>query len=637
MRSRSGTFFVAVLMAVSWLAGCAAGRAGATAAARPSGPVRIEYVVKLDQPQTQMVDIVMKVKGWDKPALDVHMPVWRPGRYAVLDLAGGVRDVKAMGPGGAALDIKKTEKSSWTVATPAAGDVTIEYRIYANSLTERTRHVDDSHAFLSGSAVFMYIHELRESPVEVRVDAPDGWKTATGLERVGTGGEVFIADNYDVLVDSPLEIGKHDLIEFEVSGIPHEIAIWGAGSGDYQRDRLKEDFGKIVHETAELFGEYPYRRYVFMLHITTRGGGGTEHLNSTIMQAPPAIFETPDRYRSFLSLVAHEFHHTWNVKQLRPAGLKPYDYQRENYTDLLWVAEGTTTYYENVVLSRAGLMKPKAYFDIIATTIREEGARPGGTVQSLHDSSFDAWIKFNRPTPDAVNSTVSFYSKGELVNLALDMEVRRASGNKASLDSVMKEMYRRFPLAGPGFTTEDLLKCLHDQTGQDFSDFFRRYVSGTEPPPFVELLAVAGLELKQKEKPADKPEDPDADNRVPAYIGLRLRDADGLPVVTAVLADGPAYLAGLNADDQVVALNGRKLAAGDLETRLKLIKPGDKVRVTFLRGEMLREVEFAAAEPRPVSWTVKQVKEPTAEQRAVYESWLGQPWEKKEEKAEKDG
>lgn len=621
---------VVLICSLPLFCGCAAAQLRGQPKTGSDGPVRVVYTVKLDQPQTQMVDMSMLVRDWEGGPLEFHLPVWRPGRYAVLDLAGGVRDVRATGPSGGELEVEKIQKSSWRIEQPGRGDISIHYRVYANSLAERTRHVDSTHAFLSGSAVFMYIHERRDAAAEVRVEAPDDWKTATGLPRVGPGR--FRAADYDVLVDSPLEIGLHDLIEFDVDGVPHEIVVWG--HGDYKREKLKDDFAKIVRETARMFGDVPYERYVFMLHLSSRASGGTEHLNSTIMQASPTVFDAPGTYRNFLALVSHEFYHTWNVKQLRPAGIKPYDYQRENYTDLLWIAEGTTSYYEHVILARAGLMTPKAYFEATASTIRDERQRPGATVQSVADSSFDAWVKFSRPTPDAANSTVSFYSKGELVNLVLDMEIRRITDNRVSLDSVMLELYRRFPLAGPGFTRNDVLAALKDLTGGDFTEFFQKYISGTDPLPLEDALRTAGLNLDREEK--KKPEGADEPERDPAYTGLKLKDADGFAVVTGVLSDGPAYAAGMNADDQIVALNGRRLRAADLDARLKKIAPGEPVRLTFLRADELREIEFKAIEKSNAGWTIKHVKEPTPAQLAVYESWLGQPWPGAE-KTDSDG
>jgi len=332
-----------------------------------------------------------------------------------------------------------------------------------------------------------------KDPVLVNVEAPASWKIATGLESVPGNPRRLFAPNYDVLVDSPLEIGLHDLLEFEVNGKPHQIAIWGGAK--YDPDRLKADFSNIVKSQARLFGDMPYNRYVFLIHAVPDASGGTEHLNSTIIQKPRSSLENPGAYQSFLGIVSHEFFHTWNVKQFRPAGIHPYDYMRENYTDLLWIVEGTTSYYGDLTNVRAGIRKPDDYLRTLSDAIHTMRNRPGARMQSLAESSFDAWIKFSRSTPDDANFTISFYDGGALASLLMDMELRRRTRNKVSLDDVMREMYRRFPLSGNGYTTADIIALLETISESQWHDFFARYINGTDPYPFESALQVVGLEL----------------------------------------------------------------------------------------------------------------------------------------------
>lgn len=606
-----------VSLPLLWLAGCSvAGPAPATRG--DNDPVRVEYTVRLREPQTQTVDISLTVRGLPGETVDFVLPAWRPGRYAINDHAGTVRTVAAAAAAGGPLPIAKTDKSTWRVTRGAASDVRLDYTIYANSLADRTRHVDDTHAFLSGAAVFMFVPEWRAEPLRVRVEAPQGWRTATGLERAG-GANTFFAPNYDVLVDSPLEIGRHELLTFDVDGVPHEVAIWGR-SNHRLRD-VSGDFAKIVRSQRDIFGDFPYTRYVFLLHCAPGARGGTEHLNSTIMQAAPTVFDTLAAYRGFLGLVSHEFFHTWNVKQLRPAGMHPYDYVHENYTDLLWVAEGTTSYYDDLTLARTELLPRKDYFKMIADGHSGLLATPGRRLQSLAQSSFDAWIKFNRATPDSANSTVNFYSKGALASLLLDMELRQRTGNRVSLDDVMREMYRAFPLSGPGYTTPDLLATLERLSGTSFAEFHDRYVAGNDELPLAAALAVAGLDL------ALEPVTGDDEPERKAYTGLRLVDRAGATTVESVLSDGPAYTAGVQAADEVVALNGVRLKAADLDARLRLVGEGDPVRLTLLRRDELHEIEFTPLWRPNEKWACKQVKEPSDDQRAVFESWMKQPWD----------
>ncbi|MHC5026537.1 MAG: M61 family metallopeptidase, partial [Planctomycetota bacterium] len=321
----------------------AAALAALAAASATHADGTIRYTVRLDAPQTQMVDIGVEVRvGAEAGFVDFSMPAWRPGRYLIHDPAGGVQEVRATDEGGNALPVEKLDKDTWRVMRGDATAVRLDYRLYANSLGSRTRHVDDTHAFLSGDSVFVYAEGRRDSPVLVEVEAPDAWRIAGGLEFAEGRTDAVVAPDYDVLIDTPLEIGIHDTLEFTVGGRRHEIVIWPVDHAAYDAEQLTGDFARIVEAQLAIFGRLPYERYVFLVHAGAGAGGGTEHLNSTIMQTSRAALEGGSAYRRFLGLVSHEFFHTWNVKQLRPAGINPYDYTRENYTKLLWVAEGTT-------------------------------------------------------------------------------------------------------------------------------------------------------------------------------------------------------------------------------------------------------------------------------------------------------
>jgi predicted metalloprotease with PDZ domain len=580
----------------------------------------IEYTVSLNAPQTQMVDIRMVIRNVAGPTLDVAMPVWRPGRYEVLDPAGGVRDVCAVTSAGRSLPIVKTDKTTWHITTGGAEEVAVTYCLYANSLGDRTRHVDDTHAFLSGATVFFHVPDRRKDPLLVNIEAPASWKIATGLECEPGNPRKLLAPNYDVLVDSPLEIGLHDLLEFEVNGKPHQIAIWGGAK--YDPDKLKADFTKIVKSQADLFGDMPYRRYVFLIHVGPDASGGTEHLNSTIIQRPRQSLENPEADKTFLGIVSHEFFHTWNVKQFRPAGIHPYDYMRENYTDLLWVAEGTTSYYADLTTVRVGISKPDEYLQTLSDAIHAMRNRPGARVQSLAESSFDAWIKFNRSAPNDPNFTVSFYDAGALASLLMDMELRSRTRNRVSLDDVMREMYRRFPLSGNGYTTADMIALLETISESDWDDFFARYINGTGRYPFESALGVVGLEL------SIQPEKKDDPIMQTAYSGLNLADRNGGAVVRSVLSDGPAYLAGVMPGDEIIAVNGRRVSSSQFDEAIGLLQPGDAVTLHIIRRDELRTVSFKLAGKPNGRWKVSRMKDPTGSQKAAYHSWLHQEWPK---------
>ncbi|MHC5003193.1 MAG: M61 family metallopeptidase [Planctomycetota bacterium] len=630
----------------------------AAAAARADvAPPPVEYTVRLDAPQTQMVGVSVRVSDVDEPELQLALPVWRPGRYQVLDPAGAVRDVTAASGDGRPLRVEKTGKSTWSIETAGADSVTVAYRLYANELGSRTRHVDDTHAFLSGESVFMYFPSRRDREVRVSIEAPAGWRVATGLESPGEDPRVRVAASYDVLVDSPFEIGLHDVLEFDVAGIPHEIVIWG--DCEYDGARLVEDTRRIVETQRAIFGRLPYERYVFMIHAGAGAGGGTEHLNSTIMQTSCSSLEGSlenDRaYRRFLGLVSHEMFHTWNVKQFRPAGLTPYDYQRENYTRLLWVVEGATSYYDDLTLVRAGVVKPGRYLDRLGDAVTSLRKRPGARVQSLESSSFDAWIKFTRPDADSVNATVSFYAKGALASLLLDMHIRARSSNTASMDDVMRTLFERFPPEGPGYRPEDMVAIAGELAGDSLVEVFATAVRGTDPLDLESVLGVVGLELvfepagdgREDDEDGEGDDDgPDEDApagdgpggagqepraggpvvREAAYLGLDLADRGGRAVVRSVRADGPAWSAGIIVDDEIVAMNARRLRAGDLDDRLERHQPGEVVTLHVIRRDVLRTFTVALAGRPDGTWEIRRLDDADEAQRAAYAQWLGQPW-----------
>ena len=618
-----------------------------------SADTPLRYHVDLTTARTQEIEVslTMPVEP-GRTSLDLAMPVWRPGRYVVLDPAGTVRDFVAHDERGEPLEVSKADKSTWRVALGGTSKITVRYKLYANSLGDRTRHADATHAFLSGSTVFVYPVGQRDRALTVELEAPDHWQIASGLETSPSHARTLVAPSYDVLADSPIEIGEQERLEFDVDGIPHEIVIWPTGRL-YDGERLERDFAAIVKSQAELFGDMPYERYVFLLHVGAGAGGGTEHLNSTIMQVPRSRLEASldegvtQEYRRLLGLVSHEMFHTWNVKQLRPANLAPYDWQNENYSTLFWVAEGTTSYYDDLTLVETELISTKTYLRLLGEAIDGLRKRPGTRAQSLADSSYDAWIKFNRRTPNDVNTTVSFYTKGAIVSLLIDLELRRLTDDERSLDDVMRTLYRNHPLDQGGFTELDLLAALEATASSDWSGFLSRYVHSSDELPLEEAFAHVGLELElvaDKKRPDEGAgsdatageEEQDSSTELEtsedepiaqrARLGAQLRDEAGSTKVTAVLSDGPAWAAGLIAGDQIVALDNRRLRASELESRLERYEPGDTVGLHFLRHDDLYHVELTLGSEPAASWKLRTVDDPTPEQKRAWESWVGHPF-----------
>ena len=560
------------------------------------------------------------------------MPSWTPGSYLLREFPRNVQDFNATDGSEAALAWTKLDKNCWRVEAPSDGSLRVRYRVYANELSVRTSHLDASHGYVNGASVFMYAAGREREPIRLRIDAPPPWRATTALTSAGP--ETFCATDYAELIDSPIEIGTHELLEWEVEGIPHRYAIWGRGN--YDAERIVADTRRIIEAARELWGGLPYDSYTFILHLTSGGYGGLEHRDSTSLLVDRWTFEGKE-YEKFLGLVAHEFFHTWNGKRLRPEPLGNPDLMRENYTRGLWVVEGLTTYYTDLLLRRAGLITATRYGERLGEMIGRLQALPGRHVQTLEESSFDTWIKFYRPDAHTPNSQISYYQKGALVGLLLDLRIREATDNRRSLDDVMRRLWteygsedRPFP-EGRGKGIEAIAAEI---SGTDLTDFFDRALRSTEELDYNRYLAVAGLRLGRRDRADDSAEAVDPAKRRPAApnaaaagtetpLGMRIKNENGRVVVTHVLAGTPAYEAGVNAGDELLALDGFRVTPGTLPTRLSELEPGNEVRLAVFRRDELLALPVEVRDAIPPPPRMERVEHPTPLQRVVYAGWLG--------------
>jgi len=583
----------------------------------------VRYLLGMSRPHTHLFEAEITLDGLAKneKSMDFIMPVWRSGRYVLFDFAGGVQEFAAEA-NGATLSWRKTDKSTWRVENNGSVKLIVRYKVYANEFEQRTRGLNDRHGFVDASAVFMYVEKFRKLPLQLQVQPFNDWHVTTGLDAVAGQQNLFRAPNYDYLADCPLEIGTHKDFDFEAEGKPHRLMIYGEGNWD--APKMIEDLKKIVKACREFWGDLPYEHYTFMLHCTPSGGGGTEHINSTIMGTRPYIFREPASYRGFIGLSMHEFFHTWNVKQLRPAGIMPYDFTKENYTEELWLAEGGTDYFTTMLTRRAGFNTVEQTFEALATLLRNAKARPGRNIQSVAESSFDAWVKLWKNLPNAFNAEVDYYEKGEQVSLLLDLEIRQRSENRASFDDAMRALYKKFPLGKKGYTNADVQKAAEELTQSSFAEFFRDCIYGKKEIDFARFLGYAGLEVAEKKR----------DNVAPD-LGILVVSASERSIIRRVTAGSAAQVAGLDLGDELLALNGKRVRSSDLNERLKDYKPDDKVKLTVFRDEQLREFEITLSAPAP-DYQVQRVKEPNALQKKIYRSWLGAEWPEEKTATEKE-
>jgi predicted metalloprotease with PDZ domain len=572
----------------------------------------ITYTVSMPAPHSHLFHVSVALDGLVGPHVDLVLPAWTPGSYMVREYARHVQGFGAQAEGAGELPWRKLAKDTWRVETGGAERITVGYQVYANDLTVRTSHLDGTHGYFNGATLFVYAPGRTDEPLRLVVEPPAGWQVTTGLDPDG-GPHSFRADDYDHLVDSPVECGTHRLLSFAVDGVPHRIAIWGRGNED--EARLVADTRRIVEVQRDFFGGLPYRHYTFILHLTDGKGGGLEHRNSVTNMLDRWTFRPERSYERYLSLTSHELFHVWNVKRLRPAPLGPFDYQRENYTRLLWLMEGGTSYYDDLLLARAGLLTPERYLEKLAADIVTLQSQPGRLLQSVEQSSFDAWIKLYRPDENSANSSISYYLKGALVCLLLDMAIRARTGGERSLDDVLRHLFARYPIDGPGIPEDGgALAAVEEVAGAQggaFRDFFRRYIAGTEELDYAAGLAAVGLE------PVWRRSGPEA------WLGLSLKRQGERTLVAAARADGPAYAAGVYAEDELLALDGARVNEERLNARLAERAPGDTVRLALFRGDTLVEVPVTLAAAPPDALELVRLSRPTAAQERAYRAWLG--------------
>jgi predicted metalloprotease with PDZ domain len=581
----------------------------------------VAYRVSMPRPHTHLFQVLA-----DFPAttdeVTVCLPVWTPGSYLVREYARHVQGLEAVTADDQPLPLTRVDKRSLKVKT-GGRPFRLRYQVYANELTVRTSHLDGTHGYFNGATLFYYAEALRKAEHRVEIDPPKGWSVTCALEREGAD---FVADDYDELVDSPFEVGPHTPFTFTAAQVPHEVVIWGDPQLDEKK--LLADLQKIVEVEAAMFGGLPLKRYVFFLYASDKGRGGLEHRASTALLYPRSGFGTPKGWEDFLTLAAHEYFHLWNVKRITPKRFVPFDYAQECYTQLLWAFEGGTSYYDNLVVRRAGLMSASRYLTRLGESLTSLHGTPGRKAMPLADASYLSWVKHYRPDENSPNSAISYYLKGELVCLLLDLTLRRLTRDQKSLDDVMRLLWSRYG-DGSGVPEDGVETAAAEVAGQSLKGFFDRALRSTEELDYSPLAHV-GLEarFRVRESATDKGGSPPRvkaqEDRPKGYLGIIPKGGSG---IASVLDGSAAMEAGLYADDEVVALDGNKVDAAGLISRCEEKRPGERVKVTVFRRDRLTEVTVQLGQKPADAVYLARIERPTEEQKAAYKSWLNAPWD----------
>lgn len=596
----------------------------------------VHYRIRAIHPEAHLFEVTLTVENPDPLGQKLSLPVWVPGSYLVREFARHIVQIQAYDAGKRTkVGLEKTDKSSW-LARPVQGSLVVTYTLYAWDASVRAAHLDTTHGFFNGTSVFLRVHGQEPSTHGLLIERPKGkqyadWKVATSLLENGAprhGFGEYVAESYDTLVDHPVEMGIFQLAAFKAGGVVHEIAITGRVPNLDTR-RICQDLEKLCEAQIRMFEPQthrpPFKRYVFLLSVQTEGYGGLEHRNSTALicarESLPSksVPVRAQAYTTLLGLISHEYFHSWNVKRIKPASFAPYDFTRENYTSLLWIFEGFTSYYDDLFLVRTGLISEEKYLQILATTYAEVQQGSGRSKQSVAESSFDAWIKYYRQDENASNAVVSYYKKGAIIGLALDLTIRSESRGRKSLDDVMRGLWVRFgrefyPENARGLKEGEFARVVLESTGVNVKRQVRDWAYGTIDPPLGRLFESFGVIL------ACVKAEPNSGGLRAAepVLGAKLTVDGSMVRIFAVYDDGAAQRCGLSAGDMIVAVDRLRVNSGNLEGLLARYPPGGMLVVHVFRRDELLEFDLQLGQIPALQWDLSTKPAPNRQRKA----WL---------------
>ncbi len=543
---------------------------------------KIAYNLKMSRPQSHYYEVEMIVSGLNQKTFDVKMPVWAPGSYLVREFSKNVNLVKAFDDKGKELKVVKKEKNKWTVSKGDSKKVIINYEVYAFELSVRTSFLDLTHGYISGTGVFMYVDECKNLPGTLEIHPYKDFKIISTampislIEKSKGDCSYYEFANYDQLVDCPIEIGNQEVFDFKAAGVTHTVAMYGVGN--YDVSTLKKDMARICETATSVFGENPNKHYTFIVHNVIDGQGGLEHMNSTTLSVNRWTYQGGS-YIDFLSLVAHEYFHLWNVKRIRPVELGPFDYEKENYTSLLWVMEGFTTYYDELLLLRAGYYTPEQYMPKLLSSLNYVEGGVGTRIQPVAHASFDAWIKAYRPNENSSNTTMTYYSRGALLGACFDAMIIEKFGGEKCLDHFMQELYSKYyKKLNRGFTELEFQETLEAFLEKDLDQFFNDYVYGTKVPDYNEIFTNIGVNVQYTAT-------------VKPSFGVSVGSEGNKVVVRGVRSGSAAEDSGISVNDEIIGCNGYRVNQSSFEGMINSALEGQVLDVLISRDELLLEIK----------------------------------------------
>jgi predicted metalloprotease with PDZ domain len=542
---------------------------------------KVDYSLKMSKPQSHYFEVMMTIDDISGKFVTIKMPVWAPGSYMVREFSKNVNLVRAYNEEADKLEVTKTSKNTWVIKRGKAKQIRVKYEVYAFELSVRTSFLDATHGFVCGSSVFMYVDGSKNTSGNLDIYPHEDFNSITTplLKAKDSiryeGAKTYKYDDYDELVDSPIEIGNQEIFEFDAYGCKHTVAMYGVGN--YEISSLQRDMKKIVETTSNVIGVNPNKRYTFIIHNVTDGQGGLEHSNSSTLSVNRWSY-IGKNYIDFLSLVAHEYFHLWNVKRIRPIELGPFNYDQENYTSLLWVMEGFTSYYDELLLRRAGFISEHEYLQKFNSTLNYLESTEGRKVQPVAHASFDAWIKGYRPNENSSNTTMSYYTNGHILGALLDVKIIAKFNGEKSLDDFMRLLYRKFYIKEKrGFTEKEFEETLSGFMREDMSEFLNNHVYDTKVPDYKTIFESIGIKAEEIITKKNS-------------FGATFNKSSVNPMVKVIRSNSEAENVGLSVNDEVIALNGFRIQSDNIEESINAFKADDNFTLLISRDEILIEL-----------------------------------------------
>lgn len=583
----------------------------------------IDYSIRIPDPKNHYANVIINYTSQEKGMVKMSMPVWTPGSYLVREFAKNVESA-VLEINGKTVNVFKSDKNTWSFPAIKGDKIKFQYNVYCYEMSVRTSYIDEDQALLNLASVCAFIEGKEKTGIRCMVELPGTWNNiishvdVISSERLkGDPLETLLTfENFDEMVDSPIQLGNFELFNFNVNNVIHRVAMVGIHNANI--DKLKVDMQNICQTMVNIIGEMPCKNYTFIIQNVEAGGGGLEHKNGSTLMMTRFNYTNAQSYQGLLGLVAHEYFHLWNVKRIRPVALGPFDYNNENYTKSLWIAEGITSYFDELALMRAGYITKQDFLNTLASYINNHENRAGSKIATLHEMSWDAWIKEYRPNENSKNNSYSYYSKGLIIGALLDMTICKSTNGQKSLDDVFKMLYKDFYLNqkkskdGIGYTDEDFLNVCNKIAGVELNADFKVWLNTTVSPDYVAIFNNLDIQSKKQEI-----------NRNSWGINYEL--TNGKTIVKYVRNPGPSTLLGINVNDEIIALNGIRIN-NDLEQIWNKLGKPSNVSLTISRSGLMREIKGTFSGLKEIEYTFslgeKQVNKDFWIQQGALQKWL---------------